>query len=79
MEDLPPGAKILKSLIAPALHSLGSTLYLICQEDGNRCMIYEQLPDGQCLSWRETPASGVHHAEGMIYQQAAQGRQSSHR
>jgi hypothetical protein len=70
MDDLPLDAKILKSLIAPARHSQGSTLYLICQEDGNRCVIYEQLPDGKCLSWPETPATGIQQAEGLIYQQA---------
>jgi hypothetical protein len=70
MDDLPLGAKILKSLIAPARHSDGSTLYLICQSaDGTPCTIYEQLPNGTCLSWAEPAAKGVQQAEGLIYQQ----------
>ena len=51
MDDLPLGAKILKFLIAPARHSDGPTLYLICQVDEHtRCAIYEQMPDGKCLA-----------------------------
>jgi hypothetical protein len=70
MDDLPLGAKILKSLIAPARHSDGPTLYLICALDGRgRCSIYEQLPDGKCLAWPEPACGGVQQAEGMIYQQ----------
>ena len=75
MNDLPLGAKILKSLIAPARHSDGPTLYLICQKDeGNRCTIYEQLPNGQCLSWPEAEPDGVQQAEGFIYQRARSGK-----
>ncbi len=69
MDDLPLAVKILKSLIAPARHSDGPTLYLICQVDEqNHCAIYEQLPDGKCLVWPEPPVGGVQQAEGMIYQ-----------
>ena len=71
MDDLPSAAKILKSLIAPARHSDGPTLYLICQMDNERgCAIYEQLPNGKCLVWPEQMAQGVQQAEGMIYQRA---------
>ncbi len=68
MDELPLAAKILKSLIAPARHSDGPTLYLICQVDEqNYCAIYEQMPDGKCLVWPESPSGGVQQAEGMIY------------
>ena len=74
MDDLPLGARILKSLIAPARHSEGPTLYLICQsDDENTCVIYEQLPDGKCLAWAEPTAKGVQQAEGMIYQRMRDG------
>ena len=74
MDDLPPGSKILKSLIAPARNSDGPTLYLICQaEDENRCTIYEQLPNGTCVSWPGPASTGVQQAEGTIYQQAQRG------
>lgn len=73
MDDLPPTAKILKSLIAPARHSDGPTLYLICQvDDVSGCVICEQLPDEKCLVWPERMTQGVQQAEGMIYQQARQ-------
>ena len=69
MDDLPPGCTILKSLIAPARHSDGPTLYLICQvSDGKGCVVYEQLPDGKSLLWTEPPAQCIQQAEGMIYQ-----------
>ena len=68
MDDLPLGARILKSLIAPARHSDGSTLYLICAED-TRCTIYEQMPDGTCQIWPEIAEGGAQQAEGMIYEQ----------
>ena len=71
MNDLPPGCKILKSLIAPARYSDGPTLYLICQtDDENVCVIYEQLPDGRCQAWTVATAKGVQQAEGAIYRQA---------
>ena len=71
MNDLPLGSKILKSLIAPARYSDGPTLYLICQaKNENFCVIYEQLPDGRCQAWPESPARGVQQAEGAIYHQA---------
>ena len=73
MNDLPQAAKILKSLIAPARHCDGPTLYLICQVDEPaRCAIYEQLPDGKCLAWPEAAERGVQQAEGMIYQRVSQ-------
>ena len=69
MNDLPLGTKILKSLIAPAKHSDGPTLYLICSVDElNRCTIYEQLPNGKTTAWPEVADRGVQQAEGMIYQ-----------
>ncbi len=71
MDDLPLAASILKSLIAPARHSDGPTLYVICQVgEGSGCVIHEQLPDGKCLAWPERPSQGVQQAEGMIYQRA---------
>lgn len=68
MDSLPLGTKILKSLIAPARHSAGPTLYLICSDD-DHCVIYEQMPDGTCQEWRDG-FQGVQQAEGMIYHQA---------
>ena len=71
MDDLPPDAKILKSLIAPARYSDGPTLYLICEtENPPRCTIYEQTPQGKCRAWPEAADRGVQQAEGMIYQRA---------
>ena len=69
VDDLPLGAKILKSLIAPAKHSDGPTLYLICSvDDQKRCTIYEQLPDGKSMEWPETILGGAQQAECLIYQ-----------
>ena len=72
MDGLPLTAKILKSLIAPAKHSDGPTLYLICSEDEHH-VIYEQMPDGTCQAWPDG-FQGVHQAEGMIYQRGVDGR-----
>ena len=70
MEELPLAAKILKSLIAPARYGQGATVYLICQADDQQgCLIYEQLPDGQCLVWPGPASRGVQQAEGAIHQQ----------
>ena len=61
-------AKVLKALIAPARHSDGPTLYLICQcEKTSRWEIYEHLPDGQCLLWDDPPVTGPQQAEAAIY------------
>ena len=69
MDDLSLAARILKSLIAPARHSDGPTVYVICQLDGQEgCVIYEQLPDGRCLAWPEPPSSGLQQSEGAIDQ-----------
>ena len=67
MDGLPLTAKILKSLIAPARHSDGPTLYLICAEN-ERHVIYEQMPDGTCQAWAGTFIGGVQQAECIIYQ-----------
>ncbi len=68
MDDLPLGAKILKSLIASAKHSDGPTLYLICSvDDQKRCIIFEQLSDGKSLAWPEECPRGVQQVEGLIY------------
>ena len=67
MDGLPLAAKILKSLIAPARHSDGPTLYLICSEE-NHHVIYEQMPDGSCQVWADTSSRCIQQAESMIYQ-----------
>ena len=52
MDSLPDNTKVLKALIAPARHSDGPTLYLICQREATgRWEIHEHLPDGECLVW----------------------------
>jgi hypothetical protein len=72
MDDLPPGTKILKSLIAPARYSDGPTLYLICQADDHSLFTsYEQMPDGACHVWPDTTSQGVKQAEGIIYEFAS--------
>ncbi len=71
MDNFPLTARILKSLIAPARHGDGSTLYVICRSDDEEgFVIYEQLPDGKCLAWPELASGGVQQAEGTIYQRA---------
>ena len=71
MDGLPDNAKILKSLIAPARHSDGPTLYIICSAAEHQCCIYEQMPDGKCVLWPESPSQGVQQAECAIYQWAS--------
>ena len=67
MDDLPPAAKALESLIAPARHSDDPMLYMICQMDGeNRGIIYEQLPGGKCPAWPGPSCQGVQQARGRI-------------
>ncbi len=69
---LPITSKIIKSMIAPARHSSGPTLYVICEsEDPSKCNIYEQLPDGECVLWPESPFNGRGHAEAAIYRARA--------
>ena len=68
MDDLPPTARILKSLIAQARHSEGPTLYVICLADDQRhCVIYEQLPDGSSFAWTDHTSQCVQQAESLIY------------
>ena len=67
MDGLPPNVRILKSLIAPARHSDGPTLYLICSEVEHH-VIYEQMPDGTCQAWADTSSKCIQQAESMIYQ-----------
>lgn len=67
MEMNPNNSKVLKALIAPARHSDGPTLYLICQQEKTGGWeIHEHLPDGQCLVWPEFP-TGPQQAEAAIY------------
>ena len=73
MDGLPLTAKILKSLIAPARHSDGPTLYLICSEDEHH-VIYEQMPDGTCQAWADTSSRCIQQAEGMLYQRGVDVR-----
>ena len=66
-------SKVLKALIAPARHSDGPTLYLICQrQDTSRWEIHEHLPDGQCLVWSDPDVTGPQQAEAAIYGCAGQ-------
>ena len=68
MNSPSPNTKVLKALIAPARHSDGPTLYLICQDEvTSRCEIYEHLPDGTCLRWSDPPVTGPQQAEAAIY------------
>lgn len=67
MEPTSTQSKVLKALIAPARHSDGPTLYLICQQEQvGRWEIHEHLPDGNCLVWPEHP-TGPQQAEAAIY------------
>lgn len=67
MDPLPNHTKVLKALIAPARHSDGPTLYLICQQEEKKCWeVHEHLPDGQCIVWPE-PLTGPQQAEAAIY------------
>ena len=68
METGPNNSKVLKALIAPARHSDGPTLYLICQQEKTGgWQIYEHLPDGQCIPWPEPLPAGPQQAEAAIY------------
>ena len=68
MSSFPIASKIIKSLIAPARHSDGPTLYMICEaDDSGKCNIYEQMPDGDCMLWPESPLPGRCQAEAVIY------------
>lgn len=68
MNSPSPSAKVLKALIAPARHSDGPTLYLICQcAKTSRWEIHEHLPDGKCLVWSDPPVTGPQQAEAAIY------------
>ena len=68
MNQLPQTTKIIKSLIASARHSDGPTLYMICEAAAaGKCDIYEQMPDGDCLLWPESPLPGRCQAEAAIY------------
>ena len=68
METGPNNSKLLKALIAPARHSEGPTLYLICErEKAGGWEIYEHLPDGQCIPWPGPPLTGPQQAEAAIY------------
>ena len=68
MDTLPNNTKVLKALIAPARHSDGPTLYLICQQEATgRWEIHEHLPDGECLVWKEPKVTGPQQAEAAIY------------
>lgn len=68
MNSSSPTAKVLKALIAPARHSDGPTLYLICQcGQTGRWEIHEHLPDGKCLVWNDPPVTGPQQAEAAIY------------
>ena len=68
MDPLPNHSKVHKALIAPARHSDGPTLYLICQEEGTgRWKIHEHLPDGQCVVWSDPTVTGPQQAEAAIY------------
>ena len=71
MDGLPDNTKIHKSLIAPARHSDGPTLYLICSTDDRQFGIYEQMPDGKCVAWPDGASQGVQQAECTIYQWAS--------
>lgn len=68
MDTFPVASKIVKSLIAPARHSNGPTLYIICEADERGgCNIYEQTPEGECVLWPESPLPGRCQAEAAIY------------
>ena len=68
MDPCPNQTKVLKALIAPARHSDGPTLYLICQQEKTGGWeIHEHLPDGQCIVWPEPPLTGPQQAEAAIY------------
>ncbi len=68
MDSTPPSATVLKAIIAPARHSDGPTLYLICQASKTGCWeIHEHLPDGKCLVWPDPPVTGPQQAEAAIY------------
>ena len=72
MDPSSNNSKVLKALIAPARHSDGPTLYLICQQEKTGGWeIHEHLPDGQCLVWPE-PLTGPQQAEAAIYAWAGQ-------
>ncbi len=59
--------RVHKALIAPARHSDGPTLYLICkQPNAAQWEVHEHLPDGQCLVWPEL-LTGPQQAEAAIY------------
>ena len=60
-------SRVHKALIAPARHSDGPTLYLICEQaKANRWEVHEHLPDGRCLIWPEL-LTGPQQAEAAIY------------
>ena len=68
MNSPSPDLKVLKALIAPARHSDGPTLYLICQDEKTqKWQIHEHLPDGKCLVWNDPPVTGPQQAEAAIY------------
>ena len=67
MEPGPNNTKVHKALIAPARHSDGPTLYLICQQEkAGQWEVHEHLPDGECLVWPEL-LTGPQQAEAAIY------------
>lgn len=64
----PSDANVIKAIIAPARHSDGPTLYLICKhEKSGGCEIHEHLPDGKCVVWPEPLPTGPQQAEAAIY------------
>lgn len=73
MDSLPSQAKVYKALIAPARHSDGPTLYLICQQEKTSGWeIHEHLPDGRCVVWAEPAVTGPQQAEAAIYHWSSQ-------
>ena len=77
MNSAPSNAKVLKAIIAPARHSDGPTLYLICQElKTGQWEIHEHLPDGKCLVWNDPPITGPQQAEAAIYGWQQRGLES---
>lgn len=73
--EVPPLPAMLKALVAPARHSDGPTLYLICRaEKEGYCAIYEQTGDGETILWPESPICGVQQAEEVIYRWSRQSR-----
>lgn len=68
MNPVPNQSKVHKALIAPARHSDGPTLYLICQQEKTHGWeIHEHLPDGECVVWSEPTVTGPQQAEAAIY------------